>query len=138
MTEVTFLASVQGHQLDRIREIADRLRAQWPDMVVTVVEGDAAKGDLQQHKLAFGPAILIDKRLEYVGIPRWRFLQERLAQVARGLPNPRTAAPATAGPAAKLATPAPGAKPAVERAARPTAAEPATPRKEGQAESDPK
>ena len=90
--EVTFVASVQGHQTDRVREVADRLRVQRPDVRVTLVEGDAAKALLQRHKLQFGPAVIVDGRLEYVGVPRWRFLQERIAQVAQNLVNPRTAA----------------------------------------------
>ena len=115
MTEVTFVDSVQGHQLERLREIADRLRAKLPDVVVRVVDGDAAKGLLRQHKLNFGPALLIDGRLEYVGVPRWRFLQERIAQVAGGIPNPRTAAPpappAGARPTASPKPAAPESKP---------------------------
>jgi len=102
--EVTFVASVQGHQTDRVREIADRLRAQQPDVKVTLVEGDAANALLQKHELQFGPAVIVDGRLEYVGVPRWRFLQERIAQVAQNLVNPRTAAPPT--PPAKPAPPA--------------------------------
>src|SRR3972149_5891171 len=101
--EVTFVASVQGHQTDRVREVADRLRAHRPDVKVTLVEGDAAKALLQEHKLQFGPAVIVDGRLEYVGVPRWRFLQERIAQVAQNLVNPRTAAPPT--PPAKAAPP---------------------------------
>lgn len=113
MAEVIFVDSTQGHQTDRLREIADRVRGQWPDVAVRVVEGEAAGPLLAEHKLNFGPAIVIDGRLEYVGIPRWRFLQERIAQVVRGLPNPRTAAPP---PKAKPATPS-----------RPAGAAPATP-----------
>ncbi|MBI4415917.1 MAG: hypothetical protein HY557_02910 [Euryarchaeota archaeon] len=95
MTEVTFVASIQDHQTERVRRTAERLRAHRPDLTVTIAEGEVAKALLAKHRLNFGPAILIDGRLEYVGIPRWGFLQERLAQIARGLPNPRTAAPPT-------------------------------------------
>jgi hypothetical protein len=112
MTEVTFVASIQGHQVLRTREFAERVRRARRDITVSVVEGDAAEALLGKHKLKFGPAVVIDGRLEYVGIPRWRFLQERLAQVAQGLPNPRTAVPPE-----KIAP----AKPAI---ARPTAATP--------------
>ncbi len=101
--QVTFVSSVQGHQVDRVREYADRLRKARPDLSVSVVEGDAAKGLLHQHKLNYGPALLVDGRLEYVGVPRWRFLMERLAQVARGIVNPRTAAPPTPAAPAKPA-----------------------------------
>jgi len=112
MTEVTFVASIQGHQVERTREFAERLRRARPDLVVLVVEGDAAAALLGKYKLKFGPAIVIDGRLEYVGIPRWRYLQERLAQVAQGLVNPRSAVPPEKAAAARPAT------------ARPTAATP--------------
>src|SRR3990170_4944663 len=91
--EITFVASVQGHQVERVREVAARLRRQYPGTKVAVVEDEPAKALLAKHKLNFGPAVIIDGRLEYVGIPRWGFLVERLAQVARRLDNPRTAAP---------------------------------------------
>src|SRR3989442_15813209 len=107
--EITFVASIQAHQVERVCEIAAQLRAQRPDLKVVVVEGDAAKALLLKNKLNFGPAILIDGRVEYVGVPRWRFLAERLAQVAQGLVNPRTAAPpAPPTPPAKPATPTAG------------------------------
>ena len=114
MTEVTFVASIQGHQVERTREFAERLRKARPDIAVSVVEGDAAATLLGKYKLKFGPAVVVDGRLEYVGIPRWRYLQERLAQVAQGLVNPRTAVPAEKAAPAKAA------------AARPTAATPGT------------
>jgi len=122
--EVTFVASVQGHQTDRVREVADRLRAHRPDVKVTLVEGDAAKTLLQEHKLQFGPAVIVDGRLEYVGVPRWRFLQERIAQVAQNLVNPRTAAPPTphVKPASTAAAPPKTA--ASTAATAPTAAAP--------------
>lgn len=88
--------------------MADRVRSHRDDVAVSVVEGEEARDLLGKHKLAFGPAVLIDGRLEYVGIPRWRHLQERLAQIARSLPNPRSAAPpekASKAEAAKPGTP---------------------------------
>lgn len=91
MTEVTFVASIQGHQVERTREFAERMRKAHPGIVITVLEGETAATLLAKHKLKFGPAVVIDGRLEYVGIPRWRHLQERLAQILGGVPNPRTA-----------------------------------------------
>jgi len=112
MTEVIFVASIQGHQVERTRDFAERLRKARPDLAISVVEGDAAEALLGRYKLKFGPAIVVDGRLEYVGIPRWRYLQERLAQVAQGLVNPRSAVPPEK------------AAPARPAAARPTAAAP--------------
>lgn len=99
--EITFVDSIQGHQTVRLRDMAERLRKTRPDLKVEVVEGDAAKALLARHKLNFGPAIVIDARLEYVGIPRWRFLQERIAQIRARLPNPRSAVPPTPSPPVK-------------------------------------
>ncbi|MEK6851889.1 MAG: hypothetical protein AABY30_05050 [Candidatus Thermoplasmatota archaeon] len=109
--QVTFVDSVQGHQTGRVREIAQRLRKARPELGVTVVEGEDARAMLKHHKLNFGPAVVVDGLLEYVGVPRWRFLQERLAQVAAGVPNPRSSVPPTPPP--KPATPA--AAPAGEK-----------------------
>jgi hypothetical protein len=113
--QVTFVASVQNHQVERVREYADRLRKARPDVTVTVVEGEAAKSLLNQHKLNYGPALLIDGRLEYVGVPRWSFLTERIAQVAKGLVSSRTAAPPAAAtpPKPAVATPRPAPATAV-------------------------
>jgi hypothetical protein len=111
--QVTFVDSVQGHQTARVREVAERLRRARPDLHVNLVEGEDARGMLAHHKLNFGPAVVIDGRLEYVGVPRWRFLQERIAQVAAGVPNPRSSVP-----------PAPAPKPA---GAPPTETKPPNP-----------
>lgn len=116
MTEVTFVGSIQGHQVERTRDFADRLRKARPDLKVAVVEGEEAAALLGKHKLKFGPAIVIDGRLEYVGIPRWRHLQERLARVARGLVDPRTAVPPEKAIPAKPVIP----KPAAAVAAKPS------------------
>jgi len=123
--QVTFVDSVQGHQTDRVREVAERLRKARPDLGVTVVEGEHARAMLTHHKLNFGPAVIIDGRLEYVGVPRWRFLQERVAQVAAAVPNPRSSVPPT-----PPAPPKPAAPPA---AAQTAAAErkPASPGSDG-------
>ena len=125
--EVTFVASVQGHQVERVREMAERLRKQRPDVKVTLVEGDAAKPLLLKHKLQFGPAILVDGRVEYVGVPRWRFLIERIAQVGQGLLNPRSVVqpekaasakpPATGSPAAPAKSVVPPLSPTPAKAA---------------------
>ncbi len=125
--EVTFVASVQGHQAERVRSTADRLQAQRPDVKVSVVEGDAARALLEKYKLRFGPAVVIDGRLEYVGVPRWRFLQERIAQVAQGVVNPRTSAPPTPPKPAAPARPASAAPPAAAPAAKPAPVSEKTP-----------
>ena len=105
MVTVTFLSSVQEYQEGRIQEIAERLKKDHPEWTVDVVPPDASRPLLAKYKLQFGPAILVNGRVEFVGIPRYRMLVERLAIVAAGKVSPRTAQP----PAAPAAPP--GAKP---------------------------
>src|SRR5256885_3153103 len=106
MVRVTFLSSLQAYQEARIEEVANRLRADHPEWTVDVLSPDASKPLLAKYKLQFGPAILVNDRIEFVGIPRYRMLVERIALVAAGKISPRTAAP----PAAP--TPSPAPKPA--------------------------
>src|SRR2546428_8104180 len=113
MVTVTFVSSVQGYQEGRVAEIVKRLRTDHPEWKVDVLSPDASKPLLATYKLQFGPAILVNERMEFVGIPRYRMLVERIAMVAGGKISPRTAQPPTP------ATPAAGG------AAEPTA--PATP-----------
>jgi len=120
MVTVAFLASVQGYQEARIREIADRLRSDHAEWTVQVLPPDATAPLLAKYKLKFGPAILVNDRIEFVGIPRYRMLVERVAMVAAGRISPRTATPppsaAPAKPASKPSVPAspPPAPPASE------------------------
>ncbi len=108
---VTFVSSVQGYQEGRVAEIVKRLRTDHPEWKVDVLSPDASKPLLATYKLQFGPAILVNERIEFVGIPRYRMLVERIAMVAGGKISPRTAQPPTpatpaAGGAAKPAAPA--------------------------------
>lgn len=116
MVTVTFLPSVQGYQEERVEEIVRRLREDHPEWTVAVLSKDEAKPILTKFKLQFGPGILVDGRVEFVGIPRYRMLVERVAMIAAGKVSPRTAAPpaapaAPAQPAARPAAPAPSSPP---------------------------
>jgi len=90
MVTVTFVSSVQGYQEGRVAEIVKRLRTDHPEWKVDVLSPDASKPLLATYKLQFGPAILVNERIEFVGIPRYRMLVERIAMVAGGksLPGP--------------------------------------------------
>ena len=111
MVTVAFLSSIQDFQEGRVQEVADRLRKDHPDWKVEVVPPEGSQALLTKYKLKFGPAILVNDRIEFVGIPRYRMLVERIAMVAAGRVSPRTAQPPPAAPAAgtKPATPAPTA-----------------------------
>ncbi|MGQ0797125.1 MAG: hypothetical protein ACT4OI_04565 [Methanobacteriota archaeon] len=86
LIEVVVLSSTQGYQDSRIHALVSRLRSERPDVKVEVLDPAASASVLATHKLKFGPAILINGRIEFVGIPRFRMLVERLATV--GLPEP--------------------------------------------------
>lgn len=99
-----------------MKEMADRLRKDHPEWTVEVRTPPESEPLLKRYKLQFGPAILANGRVEFVGIPRYRMLVERVAMVAAGRVSPRTAQPPP------IAAPAAGAKPATSAAppARPT------------------
>ncbi len=119
MTEVVFLASVQGQGTDRVRSVSERLKKRLPGVIVRVIEGAASREAMARHKVKFGPAVVVDGRLEYVGVPRLSMLVDRVLQVRDGRPNPRTAGEKPgAGPAAPAAAPAAqGAPPPAPRKA---------------------
>ena len=108
MVTVTFLSSLQDYQESRTEEVAKRLRGEHPEWTVTVLPPDASRPLLAKYRLQFGPAIVVNDRVEFVGIPRYRMLVERIAMVAAGKISPRTAAPppaSTPPPAARAAAP---------------------------------
>ena len=106
MVTVTFLSSIQEYQEGRIQEVAERLKKDHPEWTVEVVPPDASRPLLAKYKLQFGPAILVNGRIEFVGIPRYRMLIERLGMIAAGKVSPRTAQPAPAPASAPVAKPA--------------------------------
>ena len=119
MTEIVFLSSLQGYQTSREKAIVERLKADRPGLAVRFLSPEESVPVLTKFKLKFGPAVVIDNRLEFIGVPRYRMLLERieiskrraLAPPAPAAPAPATPAPAGAPPA-KPAAPAPPATPA--------------------------
>lgn len=108
MTEIVFLSSLQGYQTLREQGVADRLRATRPDLNVRVLSSQESAPLLTKYKLKFGPAVLIDNRLEFIGVPRFRMLLERIEISKRRAAAPPTPKPAPApAPAAAPAAPAP-------------------------------
>ncbi len=113
MTEVIFLTSVQGQEADRIRTVSEKLRKRLPDVDVRVLEGSSNRDLMAKHKVNFGPAVLVDGRLEYVGVPRVSMLVDRVLQVRDHRANPRSAG--EKAPVSPAATPKPAASTASER-----------------------
>jgi hypothetical protein len=108
--EILFLSSIQGYQTYRENEVAERLKAERPDLTVRVLSPQESESLLVKYKLKFGPAIVINSRLEFVGVPRYRMLLERIeiskrrAQAPPPAPTPAPTAPAAPG-ASKPPTP---------------------------------
>ncbi len=111
MTDVVFLASQQGYQANREQEIADRLRADRPDLTVRTLSPADSVPLLTKYKLKFGPAVVIDERLEFIGIPRYRMLLERIEiskrRAAVPPPAPAAATPVAAAPKPSVPAAAP-------------------------------
>ncbi|TLZ72665.1 MAG: hypothetical protein E6K10_01890 [Methanobacteriota archaeon] len=72
MTEVIFLTSVQAEQDRRVQSISEKVRQRIPGIDVKVLSGASNRDLMAKHKIQFGPAVIVDGRLEYVGIPRLR------------------------------------------------------------------
>lgn len=104
MTEVVFLSSLQDYQLERVQDMADRLRKDRPELRVQVFSPEDSRSRLAALKLKFGPAIVIDGRLEFVGVPRYRILVERIeTSIERAKHPPPPEPPAPPAPAARPA-----------------------------------
>jgi hypothetical protein len=97
MTEIVFLSSLQGYQDARLGSLASRLRAEHPDLRVDVLDPTASAPILAKFKLKFGPAILINGRIEFVGVPRFRLLVERILTSEKRGPAPRSVMRPAAG-----------------------------------------
>ncbi len=112
--EILFLSSVQGYQTGRERQMADRLKAERPDLAVRLVSPEESTPLLTKYKLKFGPAVVIDRRLEFVGVPRYRMLLERIETARRRAEAPPPAPTQTPTPTAATAAAqsAPPSKPA--------------------------
>ena len=107
MTEIVFLSSLQGYQTAREQAIVERLKAERSDVTVRFLSPEESAAVLTKYKLKFGPAVVIDNRLEFIGVPRYRMLLERIEiSKRRALAPPPTPAPPQPAPAA-----APPAKP---------------------------
>jgi len=93
MTNVTFLTSMQGRQAERIEKISAGLREKRPDIKVEILQAEKSQDTLAKFKLKYGPCVMIDGKLAFVGIPGLRQLVEKIDLAARAAAN-RPAEPA--------------------------------------------
>jgi hypothetical protein len=95
MTDVTFVTSLQGRQAERVNEISTGLREKRPEIKVEVLEAEQHKDILAKFKLKFGPCVMIDGKMQFVGIPSLRQLVEKIDSLAKaGAAKPPEPAPA--------------------------------------------
>jgi hypothetical protein len=95
MTDVTFVTSLQGRQAERVKEVSTGLKERRPQIKVDVLEAEQQKDILAKFKLKYGPCVMIDGSLQFVGIPSLRQLVEKIDLLAKaGEAKPPEPAPA--------------------------------------------
>ena len=94
---MTFVTSLQGRQAERVKDISAGLREKKPDIKVEVLEAEQHKEILAKFKLKYGPCVMIDGTLQFVGIPSLRQLVEKIDSLAKAaMAKPTEPAPAQA------------------------------------------
>jgi len=83
MTDVTFVTSLQDRQAERVKVISAGLRERKPEIKVEVLEAEQHKDILTKFKLKYGPCVMIDGTLQFVGIPSLRQLIEKIDSLAK-------------------------------------------------------
>jgi len=95
MTDVTFVTSLQGRQAERVKETSNGLKEKRPEIKVDVLEAEQQKDLLTKFKLKYGPCVMIDGKMQFVGIPSLRQLVEKIDSLAKaGAAKPPEPAPA--------------------------------------------
>ncbi len=83
MTDVAFVTSIQGRQGERVRKISLGLMEKKSDIKVEILEAEQHQDILAKFKLKYGPCVLIDGKLAFVGIPGLRQLVEKIDLAAK-------------------------------------------------------
>ncbi|MFQ5919254.1 MAG: hypothetical protein ACE5I4_04320 [Thermoplasmata archaeon] len=85
--ELVYLKSPTGQQHDRAQMVLTRVREKMPDLEYREVDPRKDPDYASQFPISHAPGLIVDGRIEYVGIPRERMLLDRLRQLgslARG------------------------------------------------------
>jgi hypothetical protein len=99
--ELIYLRSPTGQQHERARKVLDAIRSTMPELTIREVDPADDPGYAQRFKIKYAPGLIVDGRIEFVGIPREKMLLERLQLLAQASARPPRPAAAT-----PVATPA--------------------------------
>ncbi len=97
--ELIYLRSPTGQQHERAKRVLDAIRSTMPELTIREVDPADDPGYAERFKIKYAPGLIVDGRIEFVGIPREKMLLERLQLLAQATfrpPLPVAGAPATA------------------------------------------
>ncbi|MFQ6012996.1 MAG: hypothetical protein ACE5LS_05075 [Thermoplasmata archaeon] len=80
--ELVYLKSPTGQQHERAEVVLARVRKALPDLEYREVDPREDPDYAAQFPITHAPGLIVDGRIEYVGIPRERMLLDRLRQLA--------------------------------------------------------
>lgn len=79
--ELVYLKSPTGQQHERAQAVLARVRETMPDLKFREVDPRKDPDYASQFPISHAPGLIVDGRIEYVGIPRERMLLDRLRQL---------------------------------------------------------
>ncbi len=79
--ELVYLKSPTGQQHARAQAVLARVREQMPELEYREVDPRKDPDYASQFPISYAPGLVVDGRIEYVGIPRERMLLDRLRQL---------------------------------------------------------
>ena len=86
MTEIIFVTSVKGIQNERVKSVSDGLKEKRPELSVSIMDGSQNTELLTKSKLKYGPCVIIDGNLKFVGIPSLDSLLSRVDSMQKTVP----------------------------------------------------
>ncbi len=91
--ELVYLKSPTGQQHARAQAVLARVRERMPELEYREVDPRKDPDYASQFPISHAPGLIVDGRIEYVGIPRERMLLDRLRQL-EALTRGKAATPA--------------------------------------------
>ncbi len=86
MVKVQILKSPYDYQSRRLDAFVAQLREEMPDLTVEVIDLSEHEDLMKAHNLLYGPAVLINDRLDFIGIPSMAWFRARLEKVEKAPP----------------------------------------------------